>query len=405
MPLAPDAESCSVCGARVPLIARPTSGEDDGPDVDEPAGAGSALPPPSDPVVRPGVPAATLAVSATDRPMPAAPAARSTAFDAAAAARDVRAAARPQRAAPPRAAAAVPPIGTRVLAYAIDVLVAAAAAGIGLLVAGVVGGDATLVAGLIGLVVGVAQVLAEGLRGATLGAYLLGLRTVDERTGAWPGVPRAFLRQLLVALGVIGCGVGNWVVAASGAWDSGPRRRGWHDKASGTAVVQAGAAQPPSGRQGRASAPSGPRGSARPWTPSAPSTGPGGPGGAPVTAPVPAPPVDDSLFAPGRRRASRCRPRRPPSRPWWSRPLRTSSPTPLPVSVLRLAGAPGGGPAAASARRDALRPPGGPPGWCRGPGRSAGVGRGPGRDRAHPRAGPRVVAPSHRHAGAALRHR
>ncbi|WP_223305186.1 hypothetical protein, partial [Cellulomonas sp. B6] len=48
-----------------------------------------------------------------------------------------------------------------------------------------------------------------------------------------PGVPRAFLRQLVVALGMPVCLVGNWVIVASAAWDREPARRGWHDKAPG----------------------------------------------------------------------------------------------------------------------------------------------------------------------------
>lgn len=288
MPLAPDAESCAVCGARVPLIARPATGDDDVAGDDEATRGGLAARRASaSPTASSGWERASGPTGAS-APLPsgalAAPV-RGAAFDAAAAARDVRAAARPVRPEPVRSAA-VPAVGPRVLAYAIDVLVAAAAAGLGLVVVRATGGEAGVLPGLLGLLVGIAQVVAEGLTGATLGGRLLGLRTVDERTGGMPGVPRAFLRQLVVALGTPVCLVGNWVVAASAAWDSGPRRRGWHDKASGTTVVHA--ASSPAGRPGATRAA---RDAARPWTPTPP------PAAAPTSGAA-RPALDDVLFAP-----------------------------------------------------------------------------------------------------------
>ncbi|MCC2316244.1 RDD family protein, partial [Cellulomonas xiejunii] len=257
MPLAPDAESCAVCGARVPLIARPAAGEDDATDADDApptagltgrrASAGRALPradvgePAAAPVATApaNVPRSASRRAASPPPGYAAPPAAGPAasFDGSAAARDVRRSVRATRSGPSRVADVPPSVGRRVLAYAIDVVAAAAAAGVGLLVASTSDGGLQLLPALLGLLVAVAQVVAEGVGGATLGARLLGLRTVDDRTGGVPGVGRAFVRQLVVGLGVLACLVGNWVVAASAAWDSGPRRRGWHDKASGTTVV------------------------------------------------------------------------------------------------------------------------------------------------------------------------
>ena len=316
MPLAPDAESCAVCGARVPLIARPAADDADAvadaPAAGDPAerwASGAALP--RTEVVEPTVQATSGTASPSRQPAshpvpsatvgstepPALVAAAS--FDAAAAARDVRGSVRATRSGPSRAADVPPSVGKRVLAYAIDVVAAAAAAGVGLLVVGVPDGAPSVLPGLLALLVAVAQIVAEGVGGATLGARLLGLRTVDERTGGAPGVGRAFVRQLVVGLGTLACLVGNWVVAASAAWDSGPRRRGWHDKASGTTVVQATAqapAQPHEARRpARAAAPGGVQGAARPWTPSAPAdtSAPGAPTAAPV-----APVVDDFLLAP-----------------------------------------------------------------------------------------------------------
>ncbi|ADG75586.1 RDD domain containing protein [Cellulomonas flavigena DSM 20109] len=302
MPLAPDAGSCAVCGARVPLIARPAAGDDDAAAPDDgrleaaaahgPAGAAvphageaaDAAPTGARPAVTPAVPP----------PAPRSTAARSTApraaaFDAATAAREVRESARSARAVP--STDAVPPVGTRVLAYAIDVLAAGAAAGLGLLVVSLTGGEGAVLPGLLGLAVTVAQVVAEGRGGATLGSRLLGLRTVDERTGAVPGIGRALVRQLVLGLGTLACLVGNWVIAASGAWDSGPRRRGWHDKASGTAVVLA------SSRPGGVVAPGGPQRGADAWTPPRPAaTSASVP---PPASAVPAPStLEDFLFAP-----------------------------------------------------------------------------------------------------------
>jgi len=308
MPLAPDAGHCAVCGARVPLIARPTAGDDDAAADAQGATSGADRAPHASAQDPEGVVAATPTPTlGPPAPGPGAPASAGAApggvtssggaaFDAAAAARDVRTAGRAPRTASSRPpVAAPPPVGTRVLAYAIDVLAAAAAAGLGFLAARVAGADPVVGASLLGLLVGVAQVVAEGLGGATLGAYLLGLRTVDERSGGQPGVPRAFVRQLVAGLGVLGCLVGTWVVVASGVWDKGPQRRGWHDKASGTLVVTAGAATSAPGRQGRAAAVGGQRAGARPWTPTPPPVGPvtGAPGGAPATAPP-----EDALFAP-----------------------------------------------------------------------------------------------------------
>ncbi|MBF0686435.1 MAG: RDD family protein [Cellulomonas sp.] len=317
MPLAPDAESCAVCGARVPLIARPAADDDDATVADTPpagdpgarwASGGAAVPRAQ--VVEPTVPtgsgtgSGTVSRSrpplshrapgptagSTERPAPV-PAAS---FDAAAAARDVRGSARATRSGGSRVADVPPSVGTRVLAYAIDLVAAAAAAGVGLLVAGSDGGLPVL-PGLLALLVAVAQIVAEGVGGATLGARLLGLRTVDDRTGRPPGVGRAFVRQLVVGVGTLACLVGNWAVAASAAWDSGPRRRGWHDKASGTTVVHA-SAQPPESRRPAGAATSGeqrPQGAARPWTPSVP------PGAPAPEAPAPAAAVvDDFLLAP-----------------------------------------------------------------------------------------------------------
>lgn len=372
MPLAPDAESCAVCGARVPLIARPATGEDETAADDEvtqrfttgevpsadPArdapGAAVAAPPPAA--------APPVATRLTAGPAPTRPGA----FDGAAAARDVRAAARPARPAPVPDAGDLPSVGPRVLAYAVDVVVAGVAAGAGVLVVRLLDGGAAMLPALLGLLVAVAQVVAEGLTGATVGARVVGLRTVDERTGGAPGIPRAFVRQLLVGVGALACLVGNWVVAASAAWDSGPRRRGWHDKASGTTVVRAAgpAPQPTASRASRAPGAAAGRSGATPWTPTAPAGSAPAPAPAraqtPAAAPTAGPSLDDFLFAPpapGGGAPSTSAPA--PALPAWSAPtaeVRPPEPDLLPAAPQ----GPTAGPRAQHAEADLLPPPPGP---------------------------------------------
>ena len=229
MPLAPEATACGVCGARVPLIARP---------ADEPEGvvAGSGS----------GSGARAEGTATTSSHGPAAPGGptvpgRSPAVDPALRARAaVTDAARRVSPGPPLVTRTAPSIGARVLAYAIDVLLLLAVAGL-VQVLPASGGSRTLVALVAAAAVWLAQVVAEGRHGTTVGAAVLGLRTVDAATGEAPGMGRALVRQVLVALGVLGCGVGNWLVTASGVWDPSPWRRGWHDRASGTLVVRAAA--------------------------------------------------------------------------------------------------------------------------------------------------------------------
>ena len=346
MPLAPDAESCAVCGARVPLIARPAADEDDAGDGEArpasgalpvgavPRGAEDRPPAPSVPTD-----ARTAVGVATHRAATAGPATAAR-YDAAAAARDVRAAGRSPRPAAADAGA-VPGVGPRVLAYAIDLLLLVVVALLMVFVARVSDGGAAPVTLVVVPLIGLGQLLAEGLRGATLGAYLTGLRTVDARTGGAPGVPRAFVRQLVVGLGALVAGVGNWVVAASAAWDSSPQRRGWHDRASGTAVVGVGAqAQTPAGPTAtRGTAPR----SAAPWTPTPPPGRDASPvGDAPTstTSGVAAAPSTDGFPAVGAAPAAPfplppVAPAAPPAPPApdWVRPAPALDPAPAPVAA------------------------------------------------------------------------
>lgn len=92
-------------------------------------------------------------------------------------------------------------------------------------------------ASALGLVLLAAQWWAHGVHGWTLGRRLVGLRTVDVRTGDPIGMWRALQRTVLLAGGALACLVGQFVMLASPAFDSSGRRRGWHDKLTGAEVV------------------------------------------------------------------------------------------------------------------------------------------------------------------------
>lgn len=130
----------------------------------------------------------------------------------------------------------VPTIGSRLLAHTVDVLVLLAAFSVGVLVVLLVGDGAAFLTWLLPVLALLGQIAFEGLRGRTLGALMVGLLTLDARTGRVPGWRAAAVRQLVLAAGGLGLLVGTWVVAGSGAWDRTPAQRGWHDKASGTVV-------------------------------------------------------------------------------------------------------------------------------------------------------------------------
>ncbi|WP_263118919.1 RDD family protein [Cellulomonas sp. RIT-PI-Y] len=95
----------------------------------------------------------------------------------------------------------------------------------------------SLIGGGLLLVWGVVQWVLHGTKGWTIGRRLLGLRVVDVMTGRPIGLGRALVRTLIVALGTVACGVGQWVVLASVFWDPTGRRRGWHDRIAEAVVV------------------------------------------------------------------------------------------------------------------------------------------------------------------------
>lgn len=146
------------------------------------------------------------------------------------------------------------PLGRRAAAWLLDGLLAAlcgAALGAALLPGLVAAVDTTdqdtadrtpdpvlLVAGLVLLSVwGAVQWWCQGRYGWTIGRRILGLRTVDVRTGRPIGLGRAFVRYLVVVLGSLVCGVGLLVVLASILFDRTGRHRGWHDRVGDAIVV------------------------------------------------------------------------------------------------------------------------------------------------------------------------
>lgn len=160
--------------------------------------------------------------------------------------RDVRAHA------PVPAVASLAPVGLRVLAYVVDLVVAAVPAAVvyALVVVpalqqGRPSAGALLLPSAAALVVAVGQWLAESFTGATAGGAVVGIRTVAVATGRPAGLGRVLLRQLVVGVSSLACFVGQWVVVASAAFDHGLYMQGWHDRAAGTYVVRASALREP----------------------------------------------------------------------------------------------------------------------------------------------------------------
>lgn len=252
---------CGACGARV---GAPAATPGDGTAATAAPGAGlpgdgtaaaPATPVPAAPGT--GAPATSVPVT-TDRwgggpvdPWGAAPAAATPATRVAAPAPAARAV--PVPAAEPTPGwslgadvdDAVAPVWRRLVALLVDQVLAALVAGAGALVVlpTLRSEDATpaalLVPALLLLLLAAGQWFAEAFAGRTLGGALLGTRTVSARTGRPAGLWAILVRSVVQALGGVLAGIGVYVVAGSGAWDEGPERRGWHDKAAGTLVLRA----------------------------------------------------------------------------------------------------------------------------------------------------------------------
>jgi len=98
-------------------------------------------------------------------------------------------------------------------------------------------GHALAVGALLVLVVGLVQWTLHGRLGWTVGRRLTGLRTLDAETLRPVGMVRVLVRGLVVAAGLLACGVGQVVVLLSPLFDATGRMRGWHDKVAGDEVL------------------------------------------------------------------------------------------------------------------------------------------------------------------------
>lgn len=88
------------------------------------------------------------------------------------------------------------------------------------------------------LLVGLVFALLLGLRGTSPGKAAVGLRVVDEGTGAPIGVPRALLRTVVLGVATLPTfGLGVATLAWTSVMDPGGRRRGWHDRRARSVVV------------------------------------------------------------------------------------------------------------------------------------------------------------------------
>ncbi|WP_082516263.1 RDD family protein [Cellulomonas sp. Leaf395] len=87
------------------------------------------------------------------------------------------------------------------------------------------------------LVVSVAQWVAHGRSGWTVGRRTVGIRTLDVETREPVGMLRVLLRTAVIAAGALAFGVGLVVVLASPVFDRTGRRRGWQDRAARDEVL------------------------------------------------------------------------------------------------------------------------------------------------------------------------
>ena len=150
----------------------------------------------------------------------------------------------------------VAPVGSGCSAFALDVLVALVAVGIGCVVAPPWPRRRDRV-----LLCSCRSFRARGGARAVDRRGAVGCDARERRdrhpdglglTGRPAGLLPILVRQLVVAAGALVLLVGQWVVVASGAWDRSPAQRGWHDKAAGTVVLRAEAVRRGSGRRDRA---------------------------------------------------------------------------------------------------------------------------------------------------------
>jgi uncharacterized RDD family membrane protein YckC len=126
-------------------------------------------------------------------------------------------------------------MGNRVLAFIIDFAILGVPAIILFAIAGATGSGGILaVAYLVIFAAGIYFIYLTGSVGQTPGKKIMGVKVVDNNTGATIGFWRAFGRQFIQGLCNYVCFAGFW-----SAWldSSSGLYRGWHDKALTTRVI------------------------------------------------------------------------------------------------------------------------------------------------------------------------
>lgn len=96
---------------------------------------------------------------------------------------------------------------------------------------------ATAISSVLTLAFVIVQLVLHGRRGVTLGKALLGIRSVDVRTLARPGIRRSVLRGLVLWASFLLPVIGPALFLASPLLDREKRGRGWLDLAAGTWFV------------------------------------------------------------------------------------------------------------------------------------------------------------------------
>ncbi|KQO07469.1 hypothetical protein ASF06_12735 [Agreia sp. Leaf244] len=82
-----------------------------------------------------------------------------------------------------------------------------------------------------------AMLVLQAFTGFSLGKRIMGLRIVKVETLIRPGLGRMLLRGVIVGASNIVIGIGPLLVYLSPLWDPSKRLRGWHDRLSGTWVI------------------------------------------------------------------------------------------------------------------------------------------------------------------------
>jgi len=123
-------------------------------------------------------------------------------------------------------------VGRQLAAFTIDVVVVVVVAVAVLLLTG-----SPVYAALAVLELAVGLWVLEARTGATIGNAIARIRTSRDDGPFSPGIGRAFVRRMPIAVGFVAAAVGAWVATASGAWDGSGRSRSWGDLAAKTQIV------------------------------------------------------------------------------------------------------------------------------------------------------------------------